>query len=75
MTKPHSLLNVKHDPDSPTLCTLAGKPFGAAAGGLRILALFEASQEVVEASICKEESGKKNEQRKSITVCVSSIRS
>lgn len=71
VTKQHSLLNVQHPPDSPTLCNLAGKTFGAAVGGFKVLALLEASQEVVEASGCEEESEGKKVQRKPIILCIS----
>lgn len=47
---------------SPTLVALAGRSFEAAVGGFKILALFEASQEDVEASNCKEASERKNVQ-------------
>lgn len=68
VTKQHSLLNVQHPPDSPTLCNLACK---AAVGGFKVLALLEASQEVVEASGCEEESEGKKVQRKPIILCIS----
>lgn len=72
--KQNSLLNVQHPPDSPTLCNLicnlAGKTFGAAVGGFKVLVLLEASQEVVEASDCKEDSEGKKVQRKPIILCI-----
>lgn len=71
VTKQHSLLNVQHPPDSPTLCNLAGKTFGAAVDGFKVLALLEESQEVVEPSGSKEESEGKKVQRKPIILCIS----
>lgn len=60
-----------HPPDSPTLCNLAGKTFGVAVGGFKVLALLEASHGVVEASGCKEESEGEEVQRKPIILCIS----
>lgn len=42
-------------------------------GGFKFLALLEASQEVVEASDCKEESEGKKVQRKPIILCISQL--
>lgn len=73
MTKQHSPLNAQLSPHSPNLCALLGNTFGAAVGGFKVMALFTVSQEVLDASDCKEGSERNNMQTQSITLSLSNI--